>query len=100
MFVDFIKTMRPNLPTILGAVDALEKMYKHSIKEHSCMSCRFNEPRETTEMSYTTIYTYCQFYNEFHSAINCSQWQQEDEDKHYKPYYDYIVNMGKARYGN
>ncbi len=101
MFIDFEKTIRPNLPTILGAIDFLEKTYKRSINERSCMSCRFNEPKEVTEMKdYTTVYTYCQFYNEFWSAVNCSHWQHEDEDKHYKSYYDYIVYMGKERYGD
>ena len=99
MLIDYMKTMCPDLPTILGVVNNLETTYKNSIKEKSCVSCRFNEPREVQEMSSTVVYTYCKFYDGFKSSIDCSRWQQEDENKHYKILYDYIVNMGRIRYG-
>lgn len=99
MLIDYMKTMCPDLPSILGVVNNLETAYKNSIKERSCVSCRFNEPREVQEMSSTVVYTYCKFYDGFKSEIKCSQWQQEKENKHYEILYDYIVHMGKKRYG-
>ena len=100
MFCNFERVVCPTLPDILGTIEVLEKSYKNSIKERSCTSCHFNDPQNVTVMKdYVTTHSYCQFYNEFKSEINCSQWRLKDSDKHYKPLYDYIVNMGKARYG-